>query len=972
MKKVLSIFSIIVFIAIPNQLIKAQTWLPSLAQGVDDATMSFVEAIIEFEGDVVITGEFSSVSGVPAAFVARWNGTSWEAMGTGLPAVGRTLAIYNGELYAGLDGLSISTLQKWNGTSWEASGPFTQPISTLYVDPVSNDFYAGGFFTSPGRFIAKLIGTTWTGLGNLPDGTSSFPGVKAISVYNNQLYVGGTFGNTTSTQYCAKYNGSSFVQVHTDQPSNVVNAFVQKDNKLYFGGAFSRVGPTGSPFTPSVIGWDGTNWVPLTSDNSGPIPSFGGVEDLVVYKNQIYATGNFSSIFNTTVVPNNIARYNDCSWKDLADGGAVIGLNNKGYCLAVIGNDLYVGGEFTQAASDANSKRIARWNNVIECPDPVCFPASPTITITANQTFGCIGSTFNFSADATNGGTSPVYTWKVDGNVVGSNSASFSSSSLSDGQTITCELISNDACMSNPNATSNPIQVSIVTQVTPAVTITADNTTFCIGSTVNFTAIPTFGGSTPSYQWQVNGANAGTNSANFSSSSFTNGDVVSCTLTSSESCANPTSATSNTVSLTVASSITPTISITGDPTICSGENVTFSSSVTGGGSSPSYQWKKNGTNVGSNSATFSTTSLANNDVIQCVLTSNDACAVPPTVSSNSITMVVTASATASINISASQTSICVGDNVTFSSSITNGGSSPSYQWQVNGVNVGSNAPTFSSNSLTNGQSVSCTLSSSQACTNDVTSAQITITVNSPTNPSISISANQNQICAGTNVTFTAVGSNAGTSPIYKWFHNNELVGTNSTSYSTTSLQNGDYVYCYLQSTSSCGGNATSDISNYVVMTVVTEATVGVQGTNLVSLTNGTSYQWVDCTSGENIPGATSATFTPSEAGAYKVVVQLNSCEVESQCYPIFVQASLAETTADIVVISPNPSSGIFQVNSNQAISYQVVDLKGSIIQANKFNDAFVIDLSKEVNGIYFLKISSGSNETTSYYKLVKN
>jgi len=340
MKKLVFILSLIALIAIPNKILNAQTWLPSLGQGVDDAAMSFVEAVIEFEGKVIITGEFSSVSGVSVAYIARWNGSTWEAMGAGLPAVGRTLAIYNGELYAGLDAIGTPTLQKWDGAAWVASGPFTEPISTLYVDPVSNDFYAGGYFTSPGKFIAKLIGTTWTGLGNLPDGTSSFPGVKAISVFNNVLYVGGTFGNTTTTQYCAKYNGSSFVQVHADQPSNVVNAFTQKDNKLYFGGAFSRVGPVGSPFTPSVIAWDGTSWVPLTSDNSGPIPSFGGVEDLVVYKNQIYATGTFTDIFNAPVTVNNIARYNDCSWKNLSDGGPTIGMNNKGYCLAVIGSDL--------------------------------------------------------------------------------------------------------------------------------------------------------------------------------------------------------------------------------------------------------------------------------------------------------------------------------------------------------------------------------------------------------------------------------------------------------------------------------------------------------------------------------------------------------------------------------------------------------------------------------------------------------
>jgi len=400
---------------------------------------------------------------------------------------------------------------------------------------------------------------------------------------------------------------------------------------------------------------------------------------------------------------------------------------------------------------------------VIECPDPVCFPASPTIDITANQTFGCVGSTFDFTANANNGGSAPVYTWKVDGITVGANLSTFSSSTLSDGQTITCELISNDACMSNPNATSNSIQVSIVTQVTPTISITADNPVFCFGSTVNFTSSSTFIGTSPSYQWMVNGVNAGTNSAVFSSSSFSDGDVITCQVSSSESCASPVSVVSNGVTLTMTSAISPTITInTTTPTVCSGQTVDFTSTNTGGGTSPSFQWKINGSNVGANVSTFSSSTLADNDIITCEITSNDACASPATVISNTISMTINPSVSPTITISASQTSICMGDNVSFTSSITNGGASPSYQWQINGVNAG-NSPNFSTSSLTNGQTVSCNLTSSLACSSSPTSNTITITVNTASNPNVTISSNTNNICAGSSVVFTAVGTNAGTS-----------------------------------------------------------------------------------------------------------------------------------------------------------------------------------------------------------------
>ena len=55
---------------------------------------------------------------------------------------------------------------------------------------------------------------------------------------------------------------------------------------------------------------------------------------------------------------------------------------------------------------------------------------------------------------------------------------------------------------------------------------------------VTFTAIPTNAGSSPKYQWQVNGANKGTGTAAYTDT-FVNGDRVTCTLTSSTSCNTP-------------------------------------------------------------------------------------------------------------------------------------------------------------------------------------------------------------------------------------------------------------------------------------------------------------------------------------------------------------------------------------------------------------------------------------------------
>ena len=184
------------------------------------------------------------------------------------------------------------------------------------------------------------------------------------------------------------------------------------------------------------------------------------------------------------------------------------------------------------------------------------------------------------------------------------------------------------------------------TSIIPSVNIAAaPGNTICTGTNVTFTATPTNGG-TPSYQWKVNGVNAGTNSSTFQSSTLVNGDVVTVVMTSSLACANPTTATSNTITMVVTGTVAPSVSIAAAPgnTICTGTNVTFTATPTNGGT-PSYQWKVNGVNAGTNSNTFQSSTLVNGDAVTVVMTSSLACANPATATSNAITMVVTALST---------------------------------------------------------------------------------------------------------------------------------------------------------------------------------------------------------------------------------------------------------------------------------------------------------------------------------------
>ena len=197
--------------------------------------------------------------------------------------------------------------------------------------------------------------------------------------------------------------------------------------------------------------------------------------------------------------------------------------------------------------------------------------------------------------------------------------------------------------------------------------------------------------------------------------------------------------------------------------VCSGSNVTFTATPTNGGSVPSYQWKVNGNNVGTNSATYSTTTLNNNDKVSVVMTSNASpCLSGSPATSNAITMSVSPNLPASVSVAASAMAVCSGSNVTFTATPTNGGSVPSYQWKVNGSNVGTNSATYSSTTLNNNDTVSVVLTSNASpCLSGspATSNALTITVNPL--PTATVTANTN-ICKNTDAVFNLTGTSGAT------------------------------------------------------------------------------------------------------------------------------------------------------------------------------------------------------------------
>lgn len=205
---------------------------------------------------------------------------------------------------------------------------------------------------------------------------------------------------------------------------------------------------------------------------------------------------------------------------------------------------------------------------------------SPTVSIatSGSQTI-CAGALVTFTATPVNGGASPQYQWIRGTTPVGSNSPTYASSSLSDGDVINCVMTSDAVCAVPVNATSNSIMVKTTPSVLPAVSISPSANNICSGTQVTFTAIPVNGGNLPVYQWQVNAVNSGDNSATFTSTQLADGDIVTCTMSSNANCVVPATITSNSVMMLV--NPAPVVNGGGNKTIDAGNSTILDATAIG-------------------------------------------------------------------------------------------------------------------------------------------------------------------------------------------------------------------------------------------------------------------------------------------------------------------------------------------------------------------------------------------------------
>lgn len=400
--------------------------------------------------------------------------------------------------------------------------------------------------------------------------------------------------------------------------------------------------------------------------------------------------------------------------------------------------------------------------------------------------------------------------------------------------------------------------------------------------------------------------------------------------------------------------------------VCAGQTVTFTA-VPSGGSNPAYQWMLNNNPLsGETNVTLTSTSLGSGTVT-CVMTvpgesPDTSNAITFTSNPNVVPVLYTAQTSGT-------SSACTGDMLSFIATAVNGGTDPSYQWQINGSNAGTDTLEFTSMLPAGTAVITCILTSNKLCASPASVTSTPITVNVTAGPTVNFVSNQN-ICGGyvgvTNFSSTPSGAN------YTWTNSNPSIGLSGSgsgsvpSFTAVNSTNAP-VTATISVTPVLNGTCLGFPSTYTV-TVNPTPTILLNGSSMTTFNVGSSYQWF--LDNEPIPGATNPSHIPVEQGSYSIVIGGNPCPSNI----------ITNTTAGVddeqnnyfFTVYPNPNDGICTVLFNAPIKsvykLELTNELGAAVYEETlagFNGIYSknLDLSHYGKGIYFISITGEGRET---------
>lgn len=362
----------------------------AFGSGVGNPVGEIVICVAISGNDIYAAGHFDTAGGIPANNIAKWNGTSWEVLGSGTNNIVRTIAVSGNNVYAGGEftmagGVPVNKIARWDGSTWNAlgSGLFNDGGASVYTITVfGNNIFVGGLFSqaggNPANNIARWDGATWHPIGN---GLGPF--VFTIAVENNfSIFAGGLF--TTPFNYIAHWDGFNWNSMSSGM-SGAVSTLMLSGGNLYAGGTFATAGGV---LVNNVARWNGINWYAMGTGLTFQF-SQGDVISLAQCGNTIYAGGSFD--VSGGFMDDKIAKWDGANWIEIGTE-----INNAPefttiYQITAVGNNLITNGTFKWAGTTVVNN-IAQWTDT-------SASAAPAVGGTLPSGFGYIS--FNNATDTT-------------------------------------------------------------------------------------------------------------------------------------------------------------------------------------------------------------------------------------------------------------------------------------------------------------------------------------------------------------------------------------------------------------------------------------------------------------------------------------------------------------------------------------------------------------------------------------------
>jgi len=331
--------------------------------------------------------------------IAKWNGSSWSSFGGGISGgidvevlaiasfdEGSGSSLFAGGWFTTAGGMTIKGIARWDGTSWSALGGGLYSASgdggpvvgvmAVFDDGsgpalfVGGGFYGGGLVASHG--IIKWDGSNWSSLNGGIQGPLPNSGyVTALAVFDDgngpALYVGGEFTSAggVPANGLAKWDGSAWSAVGPGPSSGILALAAWDDgtgSALYAGGGFSSIGGASAH---NIARWNGSSWSSLGAGVQSHVKALAVSID--GDGPALYAGCGFST------TERGIRRWDGANWSPLGNG---VSSHVRALCVhddgQGTGPELYLGGNFGQAGA-APSLRVAHWQSCQSPIDSMCF-----------------------------------------------------------------------------------------------------------------------------------------------------------------------------------------------------------------------------------------------------------------------------------------------------------------------------------------------------------------------------------------------------------------------------------------------------------------------------------------------------------------------------------------------------------------------------------------------------------------------